>query len=250
MTLSTETRETREFASEIKFLIDPDLAARIHAWARERLAPDPYASAPPGDQYHTTTMYFDTARFDVFHRRGSFGRSKYRVRRYGASDAAFLERKLRTADLVTKRRTFVPLDDLFRLAEAGDAQPWPGRWFQQRLLARRLEPTCQVTYRRTARVAMTNYGPVRLTLDHDLAAAPAAGLAFSAAAAAPVLEGQVILELKYRVAMPLIFKQLAEAFSLQPRPVSKYRTSVAALGYATADGVNGAAPAGEETSRA
>jgi hypothetical protein len=37
----------------------------------------------------------------VFHRRGSFGRSKYRIRRYGEAQVGFLERKLKTRGLLT-----------------------------------------------------------------------------------------------------------------------------------------------------
>src|SRR5260221_10849107 len=107
-----ETRETRTSASEFKFVVDPALASEIREWARIRLAPDPHGGGSGGDQYRTASVYFDTAAFDVFHRRGSFGRSKYRVRRYGQGHVVFLERKLAKPGLVTKRRTRVALDVL------------------------------------------------------------------------------------------------------------------------------------------
>ncbi len=53
--------------------------------------------------------------YDVFHRRGSFGRSKYRIRRYGDEDAFFLERKMRQPAVLAKRRTRLPLVALERL---------------------------------------------------------------------------------------------------------------------------------------
>src|SRR5437762_9500566 len=138
MSPSTELRETREFASEIKFLVSPALAGQIRDWARGRLAPDPNAAGGSGDAYLVTSLYFDTKQFDVFHRRGSFGRSKYRIRRYGASEVAYLERKLKTRGLVSKRRTVVGLAELQRLADAEPDPGWIGYWYQQRLLARRL----------------------------------------------------------------------------------------------------------------
>src|SRR6266446_3953338 len=107
-----DTREMRAHPSEIKFLIEPTTGSRIRDWARERLDPDPHGSGAFGDEYRTTSVYFDTDRFDVFHRRGSFGRSKYRVRRYGQGSFVFLERKFTKPGLVAKRRTRVALDGL------------------------------------------------------------------------------------------------------------------------------------------
>ena len=231
MSPSTDTRESREFASEIKFLITTALAGQIHDWARARLAPDPNAAADLGDAYRVTTFYFDTEQFDVFHRRGSFGRSKYRIRRYGENGVAFLERKLKTRGLLTKRRSVVELHELQRLAGAEAERDWAGYWFLQRLLARRLKPACQISYRRTARVAMAGCGPIRLTLDNDIHALPATGLTFkNGEKGARLLENQVILELKYRFETPVLFKLLVEEFALNPQPISKYRLAAAALG--------------------
>src|SRR5918995_3557948 len=98
--MMTSTRETRAAASEIKFLIDPALAPHILQWAREHLEADPHGTGPFGDEYDIATIYFDTPEHDVFQRRGSFGRAKYRVRRYNESTVVFLERKLRKPRLL------------------------------------------------------------------------------------------------------------------------------------------------------
>lgn len=233
MSPSIDTRENREFASEIKFLVSPLLARQIRDWARARLAPDPHAGGQAGDGYHITSLYFDTAQFDVFHRRGSFGRSKYRIRRYGQSEIAFLERKLRTRGLLAKRRSIAKLDELERLADASPERNWTGYWFHRRLQARGLETVCQISYDRIARVAMTYYGPIRLTLDNNLRALPVAGLGFSDQEGAPILENRIILELKFRYEMPVLFKNLAEEFALNSQPFSKYRLAAAALELAT-----------------
>ena len=89
------SRETRGAASELKFVVDADTGMRIVDWARDRLPADPYGTGPFGDEYRVTSLYFDTANLDTLHARGSFGRSKYRVRRYGDHSKVFLERKLR-----------------------------------------------------------------------------------------------------------------------------------------------------------
>jgi hypothetical protein len=78
---------------------------------------------------------------------------------------------------------------------------------------------------------MTNFGPIRLTLDHNIRALAAPETKFD-----PVSEGmrlsedKIVLELKYRFQMPAIFKALAEQFSLVPEPISKYRMAAKALG--------------------
>ena len=234
MSPSTETRENREFASEIKFLVSPALAEQVRGWARARLAPDPNAAGEAGDAYRITSLYFDTERFDVFRRQGSFGRSKYRIRRYGRSEVAFLERKLKTRGLLTKRRSIIKLDELARLAETDPARGWAGCWFHRRIRARGLEPVCQISYARTARVAMTRYGPIRLTLDDNLRALPTDGLWFRGPEGVRLLQHELILELKFRYEMPVLFKYLIEEFSLNAQPVSKYRLAATDLGLVDA----------------
>ena len=225
----TQTREMRGLASEIKFLVTPAVARDIRAWARLRLNADPHGEGASGDEYRTTSLYFDTPALDVFERRGSYGRAKYRVRRYGEAEFLFLERKMRTSALLAKRRTHIALDDLSLLDEPRFDGAWAGEWFHRRLQARRLAPACQVSYLRTARVAATPDGPARLTLDEDLRALPASGLTFSAEAGAAVLDQHVILELKYRAATPTLFKHLIEEFRLDPQPISKYRMALGRL---------------------
>ena len=77
---------------------------------------------------------------------------------------------------------------------------------------------------------MSKYGPIRLTLDKNLRALPAAGLWFSEQDGIRLLENQIILELKFRCEIPVLFKYLVEEFALNPQPVSKYRLAATALG--------------------
>jgi hypothetical protein len=223
MSTWTETRETRHFAAEIKFLVDRSRGEAIRRWARGRLAPDPHGSGVHGDEYLTTSVYFDTAAFDVALRHGSFGRTKYRVRRYDRSDVVFLERKLRTSRFLTKRRSIIALDDLDLLDDRRPNPDWTGYWFQRRVTSRDLSPVCQVSYLRTARVGMTPAGPIRLTVDDHIAALPVTRLDFSDGDRTAVLDDQMVVEMKYRVSPPVVFKELAHEFGLAPEPVSKYR---------------------------
>lgn len=229
---SLDVRESREFASEIKFQVQEFAGESILDWARCHLSPDPNAvNGDQNDGYQITSLYFDTEEYDVYHRNGSFGRSKYRVRRYGPSRKVFLERKLKTRGLVSKRRALVDVEELPRL-QGAEAEPgWPGFWYHQRLVARRLKPICQITYHRIARVALTPYGPIRLTLDRCVQAVPLSMVAFSDATQGTMLsENQAIVEFKFRLGMPALFKEVVEKFALTPTRISKYRLAVVALG--------------------
>ncbi len=230
--MSITTRDDRPLATEMKFRISTALGDAISAWARGRLLPDPYAGGANGDGYTTTTLYFDSAAFDVFNRRGSYGRSKYRVRRYGASDMVFLERKMRTRDRLSKRRTLVSGTNIDRLA-ASDKDRWAGSWFRRRLDARGLGPVCAIRYERLARVAQAAAGPIRLTIDRDIAAWSTTEVSLlHPAEVLPLLETTVILELKFTAGPPALFKQLIQEFNIEPVRSSKYRTAVEALGLA------------------
>jgi hypothetical protein len=230
------TRETRATASEVKFLIAPALAPRIAEWARTHLEPDPHGQGVHGDEYETTSLYFDTRRFDVFHRRGSYGRAKYRIRRYGDAPVVFLERKLRKPGILVKRRTVEAADALERLELRDPVPGWAGEWFHRRLLIRRLGPVCQVSYHRMARNLPTAAGTVRLTLDTNLHAAAADQAQFTAGAGVPFLSHALVLELKYPGRLPAVFRRLVEEFALEARTASKYRLGMAALGHVPVKG--------------
>ncbi|HET9220733.1 MAG TPA: polyphosphate polymerase domain-containing protein [Terriglobia bacterium] len=216
------------FATELKFELDTDMAASVRDWVRTELVPDPHAADAEGDGYRTTSLYFDTEDLDVFFRRNSNGRAKFRIRRYNNGPVLFVERKLKRGGLVTKRRTEIFVDEVPRVLDAdGD---WPGRWFARRLSHRQLRPVCQIEYRRTARLGMSSTGPLRLTIDRQIVATPINSVAFASDPGIEVLPGREVLELKYRVHVPPLFKRLIEKFNLEPRAISKYRMSVAALG--------------------
>jgi hypothetical protein len=153
--------ETKDHASEIKFLVDLDTAGRIRSWARQKLHADPHGSGLHRDEYLITSLYFDTADFAVFRQYGSYRRSKYRIRRYGESDSVFLERKMRTRRVLSKRRTSMHYRELSRLAGNYVDREWAGAWFQERLRVRRFSPVIQISYHRTARIFETEMGTIR-----------------------------------------------------------------------------------------
>jgi hypothetical protein len=221
------------FSSELKFVVDAAVGARIREWARQRLAADPHGSGSFADAYRVSSVYFDTAARDVFHRRGSYGRSKYRIRRYEEDATVFLERKLRTGSRLAKRRTSIDLAMLPLVAGTtlnGDGTAW----FRRRVALRGLRPVCQVSYARTARMGETPSGPARLTLDEGVEAFASEAFTFEERPGVALLEGSAVLELKYRGSIPGVFKEAVETFALVPCRWSKYRTAAAALGLVEA----------------
>ena len=229
-TAGLHLRETRAHAREIKFLVEAARGPAIQAWMRANLAPDEFGSGPEHDQFDTSSLYFETGAFDVFHRRGSYGKSKYRVRRYGTSPIMFLERKFRTDRVLIKRRTTAALDDFRRIESAETDPSWYGYWFHRRLIARRLEPLVQVSYVRTARLGTSPHGKVRMTIDFDLRVLPLPDRAFLPGTGLPLLQEHNVIEVKYCVQLPPIFQEVISEFALKTQPISKYRAGLALLG--------------------
>lgn len=228
------THETRWLASELKFLVTPGCADGLKNWARRHLEADPFATPEMGDAYLTTSLYFDTPQFDVFHQKGSYGSAKYRVRRYGRADQAFLERKLRNHRLVVKRRSNVGIGELQALDNGAPPDAaWEGYWFHRRIVVRGLRPVCQVAYQRTARTASSETGPIRLTIDEDLRAVSTQRPVFDhQQPGVDLLRDMLVVEMKFREALPELFRNAMEEFGLEPRTVSKYKMAARHLGLA------------------
>ena len=229
----TSPVEKKDFAYELKFLVPNHVADAALAWARTNLVADPNADGTRGDTYAITSLYFDTTELDVFHRVGSYGRCKYRVRRYGEEEAIFLERKLKTRGLVGKRRLRIPAEELALLTRIEAEPDWLGYWFHRRILVRQLLPTCQISYERVARMGMSNEGPIRITMDRKIRSLPRSQLEFEGSSEGlALLTNETIIELKYRKSLPALFKNLIQELALNPQPVSKYRLSMEAFSAA------------------
>ena len=71
-----------------------------------------------------------------------------------------------------------------------------------------------------------------MTLDYSLSASTADAFSLDGPGPASLLQGHMILELKFRGSMPAVFRELADRFALVPGRASKYRTAADALGIA------------------
>jgi hypothetical protein len=218
-------------AFELKFLLDEQRAEQVEAWARHYLALDPHGDPSLQGAYRTTSVYCDTPQLDVYYRAPWYRSQKFRVRRYGLTPHVFLERKSKRGDRVKKRRSSVPAEQLTALTEPLCLPTWPGYWFHRRLDARRLGPVCQIVYERMAYVGTAPDGPLRLTLDRRIRGVLTDQWALATNDnGLSLLAGQVIVELKFRAALPACFKELVAAIQLVPAKVSKYRLCREAFG--------------------
>ena len=112
-------------------------------------------------------------------------------------------------------------------------QPQAGRP-RDHLLPDTLPPRGLSRVQAAAYVGVSPDGPIRLTLDREIHCTPAEGFDCAAAGGLPILTDQVILELKFRLAMPALFKRLVEEMALVPAAASKYRLGVQAWGMTPA----------------
>lgn len=223
-------------AYELKFLVPGSVAEAIEAWSHQHLSLDPFVDRQEGC-YRTTTLYLDTPDYDVLSRSPGFRKRKHRLRRYGNEEQVYLEQKSRKSDRVSKKRTIVHSSELARLDSRESDAAWHGDWFHERVQTLVLIPACVLTYARTAFAKLTPGGVVRLTLDRDIRGALADGWQVPAACGREaegfgpdLLEGSVVCELKFRDAMPLLFKQLVAEMKLEPGSVSKYRRMMQSAG--------------------
>lgn len=211
-------------AYELKFLLPEDLARAVESRLSGQLRLDPHADPALGNAYHTTSLYTDTPGYDVLHRSGALAGQKYRVRRYGTNGPIFAERKTKRGDKVRKLRITVAEQELALLATAEYRSDWSAGWFHQEVVARQLRPVCRVAYERVAYMGATDTGTVRATFDRRVRGVPAIDWDVASVGTAPILlEGRVICEFKFRVALPDLLKSVVQEFGLTPSTVSKYR---------------------------
>jgi hypothetical protein len=216
---------------ELKFLLNETAAEQVMAWARDHMARDPVAQVDDRELYHVHSVYLDTPALGVYGRQGALRTRNYRLRRYGDEQTIWLERKAKVRGRVKKRRTAISEQELACLLEQAPPANWPGHWFRRRVVLRKLQPVCSVTYERFARVGLTPEGPIRLTLDRAIGGCGLLGCEHTtwdvprdSLARLERLSGMCILELKYPATLPALFKGVMSDFTLAPLKVSKFRT--------------------------
>jgi hypothetical protein len=234
---SISTLRQTEGIVELKYLAPEWAMEPLLACARRYLGPDPNADPALGDGYSIHTLYFDTPRFDVYFREGPYRNAKYRIRRYGAEDRIYLERKSKPQGRVCKRRTSIPLWEVRQLEERSYPEGWEGRWFYRRMRTLQIGPICQISYDRVARIGKLEGQTVRFTLDRRARCASRERISVPETLADGELlsDGSGIVEIKYANSIPNVFHSLFVELGLLPSSLSKYRLGVRTLGLADKD---------------
>jgi hypothetical protein len=222
-------------AFELKFLLTEEKARLVEERVASFLALDRYADPNRGNSYPILSLYTDTPEFDVYRRTPVSGGCKHRVRRYGGHGPIFVEQKTKAGDRVKKRRAGADLATLASIATKAAIPEWPGDWFQGGVKDQNLSPVCRIGYDRVAYLGTVDGGTVRVTFDRNVRGETESRWAVEPVAdGACLLEGGVICEFKFRLALPAALKAIVEEFALTPSPVSKYRrfmqSKVAAAG--------------------
>lgn len=212
-------------AYEMKFIISEETAREVERLARPLMTPDSHSDPAMGNAYRTTTLYCDTAGLDIFRRVRPFKRSKNRLRRYGLEPWLFLERKTRWGDRVKKRRVTISDSELSTISHAHSSADWSAHWFHQQILDCQFMPVCRIAYERVAYITTSPEGPVRLTFDRAIRGCQTESWVVQPfSGGLPVLSGQVVCEMKFRLEMPAFLKKISHECQLVPTRISKYRT--------------------------
>lgn len=211
-------------AYEQKFLLDEDRARAVETFAKRSLGLDRHADPTRGNSYPTTSLYTDTSEYDVYRRTEAAGGCKFRVRRYGAEGPMFVEQKIKFGDRVRKRRAPVKLSELAAVGRGAAPPEWPGIWFRDGVAEQKLSPVCRIAYDRVAYLGVAEGGTVRITFDRNVRGTRTDRWDVERVGNSPMLlEGQVICEFKFRLALPALFKVIIGELGLAPSTVSKYR---------------------------
>ncbi|MEJ7637518.1 MAG: VTC domain-containing protein [Singulisphaera sp.] len=170
-----------------------------------------------------TSLYLDTPGLDVYHGRGSFGRAKYRLRRYDSGPSLFVERKCKVKYASVSG------------GRGSSRQSWPcstprtgprtGRGVGSAGVSARGSADLPHLYERVARVGTSLNGPIRLTVDRDFLCRRASAFDLPHLRRPCLLRRPGVVELKYRAAMPALFRPWSETRP-SPAPASKYRAGV------------------------
>lgn len=216
-------------AFEIKFLLSDVAAADVERQLLRALVPDPHADPALGGMYAISSLACDSPDFAVFFRDPKARNRKYRVRRYGASDVIYLERKRSKDGKVRKRRVEAAQSSLSSIAQG--ESPLPSHdWFMRELQALDARPICLLRYHRRALFGVGPEGPMRVTFDRNIRATLALSWSFTPQGDERILlPGLVVCEFKFQAAMPSPMKSIVASLGLEPTGVSKYRTCVRAF---------------------
>lgn len=215
----------RSEAKEVKFVVSETVAAELEGRIGELFTRDPHCV--DGGGYSLASIYCDSPTWDVYYRRGRYRYCKYRIRRYGDTNVAHLERKVKKGYQVRKKRCELRLDLLSELAHSNCAIGELACKYRSHLKRQAMRPVCLIRYDRTAYFGSVDGLPVRMTFDRSVRGQQWHKWEFESDREGDLLlPGFVVCEFKFRGSMPSLLRELVHQFSVSPTGISKYRRCV------------------------
>ena len=222
--LATDSK-VRSEAKEVKFVVPDSIAAELEGRIGELFSRDPHCVN--GGGYSLASIYCDSPNWDVYYRRGRYRYCKYRIRRYGETDVAHLERKVKKGYQVRKKRCELSLELLPELAQANCGIGVVACKYRSHLKRQAMRPVCLIHYDLTAYFGAVDSMPVRMTFDRSVRGQAWQKWVFETEGSGDLLlPGFVICEFKFRGSMPSLLRELVHQFSVTPMGISKYRRCV------------------------
>ncbi|HLU37775.1 MAG TPA: polyphosphate polymerase domain-containing protein [Planctomycetota bacterium] len=227
---------------ECKYLVPELTAVELQRAFAGYIQPDEHAAKHADHSYSIASLYLDSADLRLHHETQGGQRTRYklRIRTYGddPADPVFFEIKRRHNAIITKSRVMLPrpaMAEFFagRLDPATLSPRDQGCMaeFATRLVELHARPVVIVRYRRQAYVGALEPG-VRVTFDRMICCAPSeeAVVRHGGDGWIPVEDRRVVVELKFRGAMPGWMQDAVHRFELRRTSYSKYSNSVLACG--------------------
>jgi hypothetical protein len=221
---------------EIKYRILPERADEVRRAIARNMEPDAFGEGGSA-RYDVHSLYLDSPDWRIFRetRNGNFARFKLRARVYDFAGVSpvFLEVKARQGEAMTKTRAVVSREDGVAVLDGrlpGCAPSAALDNFRDHMDRYRAVPRVWVTYDRSAWVG-GDRGLVRVTFDSKVrCGTPTVGLEPPEQwYDLPLVEGLVVLEIKYSGSYPRWVAELVRTHDLERKSMSKYRHAVEVL---------------------
>ncbi len=235
---------------EFKYVLDVDVYARVKKALARFLVPDFAVEGLPHGFYEVISLYYDSPRFCYYWEKidGASRRKKIRVRTYRRngrdfSPDIFLEIKRKRDAVILKDRLSLNKSEFgknlkFEICNLKLDDARSRRVHEEYLLeekSRCLAPKVLIAYSREPYVGKYNQN-VRITFDYgirakrtnDLFAVADSASASNASRFADVSGTKVVMEVKFKGALPFYIDRILKDFNLSRVPYSKYCLGVEA----------------------
>lgn len=216
---------------EFKYHVPKAVADRLIPQMMNYMVWDDYSKGDEG--YEVNTLYMDSPDFESYHDKldGLMNRKKVRIRNYAkeyvANDDLFFELKRRSGEVILKDRIVVKGSDFKKFIEnpfsLWKVEEYKGDFLEEFLYEfsiNRMRPAVLVSYKRKPFFSRFD-NRFRVTFDYDLSFAMPQGASFDGEYQV-AYDDLVVVEVKFRGAMPKWFHEIIEMYGLTKYTFSKY----------------------------